>query len=83
MCSLDVLRETGDYLFERNLQGIGGVQEFPSLYGDNVHVHFMVNSVDISAGNKIRNIQGFFNSLLYFLKYEFPYLCWSNKVYYD
>lgn len=81
--SLDVLREIGDYLFERNIQGIGGVHECPSLYGNNVHIHFMINSVDISTGNKIRDIQSFFNSLLYFLKNEFPYLNWSNKVYYD
>lgn len=81
--SSDVLRETGNFLFEKNIQGLGGIQECPSLYGDNVHIHFMINSVDISTGNKIRNSKELLRNLLYFLRTEFPYLYWNSNIYYD
>ena len=50
-------------------------------YEENVHIHFVVNSVSFIDGHKLVRIYTLLNSIIVFLKSDYPYLNWDSKIY--
>lgn len=47
-------------------------------YEENVHIHFLVNSVSFFDGRKLHNVYKIKNELIHNLKQEYGQLNWQN-----
>ena len=73
----------GYYFFERNIQSVLSLQDEIEGNWHNIHIHCVINSVDMHTGLKITNTRSLFEHLLSMLAYEYPYLKMDNYVTYE
>lgn len=76
-CSL-LLYDVGNHI--RNLGYMNIVSMHTDLDG-NVHLHFVMNSVNGITGRKIDSEQYFYNNLLHYLRMNYSILNWEGIVY--
>ena len=82
-----VLYDIGNYFLRKGFQSIGVVHVNQDVnvfnkgildYEENVHIHFLVNSVSFIDGRKLCNVYGLRKEILYNLKQEYGQLNWQN-----
>lgn len=78
-----IIDDIGYYFFERNIQSVLSLQEEKEGNWHNIHVHCVINLVDMHTGLKITNIRSLFENLLSMLSYEYPYLKMDRYVTYE
>lgn len=78
-----ILYDIGYYFFERNIQSVLSLQDEIEGNWHNIHIHCVINSVDMHTGLKITNTRSLFEHLLSMLTYEYPYLKMDNYVTYE
>lgn len=67
-----------NYIFQQ------GFQVFYVIHLDhdeNVHSHFIINSVNYKNGNRIPHEKVFYNQLLQYLRFEFNKIEWERVIY--
>ena len=82
-----VLYDIGNYFLRKGFQSIGVIHVNQDAnifnkgildYEENVHIHFLVNSVSFIDGRKLCNVYGLRKEILYNLKQEYGQLNWQN-----
>ena len=82
-----VLYDIGNYFLRKGFQSIGVIHENQDVnvfnkgildYEENVHIHFLVNSVSFLDGRKLHDLYKIKNELIHNLKQEYGQLNWQN-----
>lgn len=82
-----VLYDIGNYFLRKGFQSIGVIHVNQDVnvfnkgildYEENVHIHFLVNSVSFFDGRKLHNVYKIKNELIHNLKQEYGQLNWQN-----
>lgn len=74
LCSL-ISYSIGNYLFEQGYQCVSAIH---SNSYENVHVHFIMNTVNGFTGMKLQNEKSFYDNLLYYLRENYNNLNWES-----
>lgn len=69
----------GQYLRTLGFQNISFIHV--NEYASNVHIHFVMNSVNAITGLKLNNEKSFYNDLLSYLRTNFKILKWEFVTY--
>ena len=73
-----LMNELSYYLREEGFKNIACVHV---AYGDNVHIHFAVNSVNSFTGKKLINEKIFYGDILTYLRRNFKILNWESTIF--
>ena len=82
-----ILYDIGNYFLRKGFQSIGVIHVNQDVnvfnkgildYEENVHIHFLVNSVSFFDGRKLHNVYKIKNELIHNLKQEYGQLNWQN-----
>lgn len=65
------------YIWEKGYQN----SVYYHVDADRPHLHFVINPIDKCTGKQMRNIGGFANELLYFLRANYRKLNWQGVIY--
>lgn len=79
----NIIYDIGNYFLKHNIQSIIALQSEKEYNWHNVHIHCVINSIDMETGFKIRNTAMLFNNLLSMLIKEYPFLRMEQYVTYD
>lgn len=73
-----LMNELAYYLREKGFKNVACVHV---AYGDNVHIHFAVNSINSFTGKKLNNERLFYADILTYLRSNFKILNWKNTIF--
>lgn len=79
----NIIYDIGNYFLDHNIQSVLALQSEKECNWDNVHIHCVINSIDMQTGLKITNTISLFNNLLFMLINEYPFLRMEPCVTYD
>lgn len=54
---------------------------FKHIDGNNVHLHFIINSVNFYTGKKLSGIRGYIKQMTDYLKKTYPFLSWEGPYF--
>ncbi len=79
----NIIYDMGNYFLNHNIQSVIALQSEKEYNWHNVHIHCVINSIDMETGLKITNTALLFNELLSMLIKEYPFLRMEQYVTYD
>lgn len=79
----NIIYDIGNYFLNHNIQSVIALQSEKEYNWHNIHVHCVINSIDMKTGLKITNTSLLFNKILSLLLKEYPYLKMEQYVTYD
>lgn len=79
----NIIYDIGNYFLNYHIQSVIALQSERENNWNNVHIHCVINSIDMKTGLKITNTALLFNDLLSMLIKEYPFLRMEQYVTYD
>jgi len=79
----NIIYDIGNYFLDHNIQSIISLQSENECNWYNVHIHCVINSIDMKTGLKIKNTRLLFEGLLFMIRHEYPYLDMEQYITYN
>lgn len=76
----DLVYFVGNFFFNKDIQSVITLQQEKEGYWDNIHIHCVINNLNLSTGKRLTNTRILFQQLKNQIKCEYPYLEMEDYV---